>query len=69
MRSNRRCVRILRIGPGLGVLRPPLEPRAPSPCFPIVRPLPAGGMMQVPDKEAAWMSSNESVVIGAGSLA
>lgn len=51
------------------VIRVPLETRAPPPCFPILRPLPAGAMMRPPDKEAAWISSNGSVVIGAGSLA
>ncbi|MCE2725708.1 MAG: transposase [Planctomycetaceae bacterium] len=51
------------------VIRPPLETCAPPPCFPILRPLPADGMMRPPDKEAAWMSPNGSVVIGAGLLA
>ena len=51
------------------LIRVPLETRAPPPCFPILRPLPAGAMMRPPDKEAAWISSNGRVAIGAGSLA
>ena len=51
------------------LIRPPLESRAPLPCFPTLRHLTIGAMMWPPDKEAAWISSNGIVVIGAGSFA
>ena len=51
------------------LIRPPLETCAPLSWFPILRPLPADGMMLPPDKEAAWMSPNGNVAIGAGLLA
>ena len=56
-------------GKPMALIRPPLETCAPLPWFPILRPLPADGMMLPPDKEAAWMSPNGSVAIGAGLLA
>jgi hypothetical protein len=51
------------------LIRVTLETRAPPPRFPILRPLPAGAMMRLSAKEAAWTSSNGSVAIGASSLA